>query len=271
MKAKSFITGTDSAKQLSNSANASGHVKGHAEPRLAVFTKKENATLVQHIEILDWFHANGKHQSKTARHFDTIYPNLKLKQPMIYEWVKNKKKWQTRWEEEQGAEQDAKCRCQIQHPEITEMMDLWVSKAMRNQILLTSEVLRQKWKAFANLVGLPEDDHLKLSEGWLMRFKKQNGLKEFKRHGDAASSDTETVEAEQKRIQELIEKYGYKLHDIFYMDEMGLFYGYVPMSKSQKNLTDHICLCVTGCHLIVVCLINSTLALKEINFALHLH
>ena len=85
VKAKSFITGTDSAKLLSNSANASGHVKGHAKPRPAVFTKKENATLVQRIEILDWFHANGKHQSKTARHFDTIYPNLKFKQPIISE------------------------------------------------------------------------------------------------------------------------------------------------------------------------------------------
>jgi cupin superfamily acireductone dioxygenase involved in methionine salvage len=50
-------------------------------------------------------------------------------------------------------------------------------------------------------------------------------LREFKRHGDTASSDTETIEAERKHIQELIEKYGYQLRDIFNMDETGLFYG----------------------------------------------
>jgi len=60
-----------------------------------VFTKKENATLAQHIEILDWFHANGENQSKTACNFDPVYPNLKLKQPIISEWVKDEQKWQT--------------------------------------------------------------------------------------------------------------------------------------------------------------------------------
>jgi cupin superfamily acireductone dioxygenase involved in methionine salvage len=36
-----------------------------------------------------------------------------------------------------------------------------------------------------------------------------------------------TIEDERKRIQELIAKYGYKLRDIFNMDETGLFYEYV--------------------------------------------
>ena len=58
------------------------------------------------------------------------------------------------------------------------MMDLWVLKAMNDKILLTGEVLRQKWNTFATLVGIPEDDRLKLSEGWLTRFKERNGLKE---------------------------------------------------------------------------------------------
>lgn len=109
------------------------------------------------------------------------------------------------------------------------MMDLWVSKAMNDDILLTGEVLRQKWVAFANLVGIPEDERLKLSDGWLTRFKERNGLKEMKRHGEAASSSAETVEREQKRIQELIKKCGYELQDIFNMDETGLFYGYAPV------------------------------------------
>lgn len=206
-------------------ANTSG--RGTEPPKkLPVFMKKENATLAQRIEILDWHKENGRNQSKTARHFNTIYPNLKLKQPIISDWAKNEKKWRERWDGEK-LEQGAKRMRQTQHPEITEMLDLWVSQAMKNEIIVTGEVLRQKWRAFATIAGIPEDDHLKLSNGWLMKFKARNGLKEFKRHGDAASSSPETVEQERKRVQELIDKYGYKLQDIFNMDETGLFYGYV--------------------------------------------
>jgi hypothetical protein len=53
----------------------------------------------------------------------------------------------------------------MQHPEVTEMIDLWVSMAMADNLLLTGEVLHQKWKKFADLVGVPEDEQLNLSKG----------------------------------------------------------------------------------------------------------
>ncbi|KAF8235271.1 hypothetical protein L208DRAFT_1258137, partial [Tricholoma matsutake] len=56
-----------------------------------VFTKKENMTLTQWIKILDWHHACEKNQSKTATHWDQIYPNLLLKQPIISAWLKEEK------------------------------------------------------------------------------------------------------------------------------------------------------------------------------------
>ncbi|KAF8343040.1 uncharacterized protein EI90DRAFT_3191839 [Cantharellus anzutake] len=40
-----------------------------------VFTHKETATLWQHIKILDWYHKNGKNQTKPASHFDPICYN----------------------------------------------------------------------------------------------------------------------------------------------------------------------------------------------------
>ena len=106
------------------------------------------------------------------------------------------------------------------------MMYLWVSKAMGDRIVLTGEILRQKWNTFADMVGIPEDDRLKLSNGWLGRFKDRNGLKEMKRHGEAASSAADTVEKERKRVQDLIKEADYQLRDIYNMDETGLFYGY---------------------------------------------
>ena len=71
---------------------------------------------------------------------------------------------------------------------------------MNDKILLTGEVLRQKWNSFANLVGIPEDERLNLIDGWLSHFKDRIGLKEMKRHGEAASSSAETVEKEREQI-----------------------------------------------------------------------
>src|SRR5712672_2453564 len=112
------------------------------------------------------------------------------------------------------------------------MMYLWVSKAMNDGILLTRDVLRQKWNTFADLAGIPKDKRLKLSNGWLGRFKKRSGLQQMKRQGEAASSNAETVKKERKRLQDLIREAGYELRDIFNMDESGLFWGYEPISHS---------------------------------------
>jgi hypothetical protein len=61
------------------------------QPKVPVFTKKETATLAQRIEVMDWFHANGKNQRKTVKHFSTIYPNIKLTQPRVSDWLKGRR------------------------------------------------------------------------------------------------------------------------------------------------------------------------------------
>ena len=92
------------------------------------------------------------------------------------------------YEHSSGADHSAKQIRQTQHPEVTEMLDLWISTAMAYGILLTGEILHQKWRVFANLAGVPADERLNLSNGWLDWYKTRNSLKEFKRHGEAASA-----------------------------------------------------------------------------------
>jgi hypothetical protein len=58
-----------------------------------VFMKKDNVTLAQRIEILDWHHKNGKNQSATAWHFGPLYLNLHIKQPLISSWLKGEAMW----------------------------------------------------------------------------------------------------------------------------------------------------------------------------------
>ena len=192
-------------------------------PKPLQFTKKENATLQQHIEILNWYHQNGKNQSKTAKHFDPIYPNLRIKQPLISSWLKDEAKWWEEWENNTGSHAAKRLR-QTQHPDVTEMMDLWVVTALENKVLLTGDVLHEKWVSFANRVGIPEDERLHLSNGWLDSFKKRHHLKSVKCHGEAGSANPDVVQKEQQRIQDLIKSKGYALKDVFNMDETGLFY-----------------------------------------------
>jgi hypothetical protein len=45
-------------------------------------------------------------------------------------------------------------------------------------------------------MGVKENEWIKFSGGWLDTVKKQTGLKEFKRHGEAASADPQSIEEE---------------------------------------------------------------------------
>ncbi|KAI6162690.1 hypothetical protein EDD17DRAFT_1757056 [Pisolithus thermaeus] len=56
-------------------------------------TAKENATLAQQIEILDWHHEQKKSQQETAMYFNIKYPSLQLKQHIISAWLKDEEKW----------------------------------------------------------------------------------------------------------------------------------------------------------------------------------
>jgi hypothetical protein len=71
--------------------------KQPCQPAATLFTKKENATLAQQIEILDWHHKNGANQTTTAQHFDPIYPNIQIKQPLVSSWLKDEPKWREQW------------------------------------------------------------------------------------------------------------------------------------------------------------------------------
>jgi hypothetical protein len=123
---------------------------------------------------------------------------------------------------------------QTQHPDVTEVLELWVEQAMHEKIQLSGEVLRLKWTEFAVLCGVPEDERLALSAGWLDRLKTRLGQREFRRHGEAAFTSPEAVEEERKRVQELIKKDGWKARDIYNMDETGLFYGQRLLVSLQR-------------------------------------
>ena len=104
------------------------------------------------------------------------------------------------------------------------MLDIWVTMACEDGLLLTGDTIRQKWRQFANMGGIPQDEQLTLSEGWLSKYKLRIGLKGVKRHREAASACPEAIEKERNRIQNIIKESGLAAKDVFNMDETGLFY-----------------------------------------------
>ena len=99
-----------------------------------------------------------------------------------------------------------------------------ILKVVADNVLITGKVLHQKWKTFADLCNVPDDECLTLSKGWLTKLKLRNSLKEFKWHGKVAWASTETVGKEWEHLHELIIKSRYEHHDIFNGDESSLFY-----------------------------------------------
>lgn len=136
------FTHTKSVVGSAPTASTSVNQQKRAKPPKAL--RKENASLEQRIEILNWHYANGKVQTKTAKHFNDVYPGLNLSQPRISDWMKHEARWRAEHKSSGGLSRSIKRVYQTQHPEVTEMLDLWVSKAMADKLLLTGEVLRQK-------------------------------------------------------------------------------------------------------------------------------
>ncbi|CAG8605068.1 406_t:CDS:2, partial [Gigaspora rosea] len=119
----------------------------------------------------------NKTQVQIAEHFNTQDPNWNLECSTISKILKEK--------------------------------DRWLAVVKDNT---TSDSFRHKKAAyFAKALSLP-DNELKFSNGWIRQFKKRNGLRNFKLHGEAGSNIIQS----------------YALNDVFNADETGLFFRMVP-------------------------------------------
>ena len=78
-------------------------------PRTPV-AKGGNTTVEQQIQVLEWYHKNGRNQSATAAHFTSVYPKLNIKQPLISSWVKDEPKWHE-WMGKGGEQNEQAAKC----------------------------------------------------------------------------------------------------------------------------------------------------------------
>jgi len=177
--ATAVVSSSESANKSQSKEKQKPGPKAKQKPPM--FTKKENATGLV-----------SRKQWESIQDCLQLWSCLSKSQTQA-EWVKDEQKWQTQWESEQAT----KHMPSVDSRHIIHRWSRWISQAMRCGIIVTGKVLRQKWMAFAELVGIPEEDHLKLSDSWLRKFKIRYRLWDLKQHGDATSSDAKTIEEEQ--------------------------------------------------------------------------
>lgn len=146
----------------------------------------------------------------------------------------------------------------IAYADLEKALAQWVAIEERKKTTINGDILRIKaryyWHRLPQYSGLEEPS---FSEGWLSGFKKRHGIKERRRHGEAAGIDEESMMAEIALIQARLAQYSPE--DQYNCDETGLFWKLIPerslsmtilpgSKKEKARITIHHCVNATGSH-----------------------
>jgi hypothetical protein len=201
-----------------------------------VAAKRPQLSAIEKLEVLDWYHANGRNQKATAAHFQQRLRYGKLNQGTVSRWVAAEAKIRAA---ANGCAKSATCdgvhatrEKSLKHPELEKCLALWLEQldATRRARLTGREIKRTARQIYDEL-GVPEADRLELSNGWLGRFQTRHGLKLHRRSSEAISTDGAGLEEERGRIREEIATFlagsdgggSRSLEDVWTMETTSIF------------------------------------------------
>ena len=104
----------------------------------------------------------------------------------------------------------------VHFPQIEEALSLWTTNALAADLIINTDILREKAKFFAQWF---EVNNFTASNGWINGFKECHNLKQYVKWGEAKSTPMETLNEERKILHEIIKDYD--LEDVFNCDETG--------------------------------------------------
>jgi hypothetical protein len=108
----------------------------------------------------------------------------------------------------------------VTRPDVECALFLWVKHMEEKRETVNSAMLVAKRANFEDGLGVPKEERLEGS-GWIPKFKKAYGIKEYHRHGEAASVDLAAIEAERDCLKTVLVKYAPR--DRFNFDETSFF------------------------------------------------
>ena len=109
------------------------------------------------------------------------------------------------------------------HRDLERALFLWHTELSARRVAHSDEMLQTKAKEFGEKLGVTEFAY---SKGWLASFKKRHGIKQYVRHGEAASVDAAVVVSGREKLRATLSEYA--LADIYNFDETGLFFRLEP-------------------------------------------
>ncbi|KAL7282003.1 hypothetical protein ACG7TL_003470 [Trametes sanguinea] len=186
-------------------------------------SSRSNLTLHDWLTVVDYFDTHRPiTQAEIVKHFRTrtegalIFDQASLSRHLS---AKGRQADQARLNETPMALNTKRVRA-VTRPDVEKALYLWFKHMETKGEHVSGAMLVEKRAAFEEQLGVPKEQRL-ASDGWVLKFCKAYGIRDYRRHGEAGSVNLEAVEKERDRIREICKLY--KPEDIFNFDESGLF------------------------------------------------
>ncbi|CEL63611.1 hypothetical protein RSOLAG1IB_10894 [Rhizoctonia solani AG-1 IB] len=183
---------------------------------------RQHLTYEQKIEVIDFYR-----QYESALTLEAMVPLLRemgyltICATTIRRCVDNEQKIRNYIARNPSGLQ-AKQEVIVTHPQVEFALVRWIDHKLNNNVRLQGDFLIEKAHELCNILGIPLENRIGFSKGWLRRFKHCHGLHRVRFHGERASAPVAYILAERRRLQPILALYA--PWNRFNMDETALFF-----------------------------------------------
>ena len=201
-----------------------------SKQKLVAGMKRTRLSLNDKIKILNYASENPK---KGCREIVNQFQIGKTAAATI---LRDGKKLRKEYEFFKG---DCKTKRTGQFMVINEILYKWYGKCCAAGIYPFGSMLQEESLKIKESLNDSSLDSFTASNGWLEKWKSCYGIRETRITGEADDVSVSTVRSWIERLPELVK--GYKLEDVWNMDELGLFFkllpdkGLIEKTKSEKG------------------------------------
>lgn len=167
-------------------------------------TKGENLTLADWLLVFAYIDKHPHNtQSEIVQHFQTRKEGiLTFMQSSLSRNLKKREELERRPEQFPNALSSKRVRV-VTRPDVERALVLWVRHMEEKGEYVTRPMLKEKRGRFEKCLNVPEAECL-LGDGWIGPFCRAHKIKEHRQHGEAGSVDLDAVNAERKRMQNIL-------------------------------------------------------------------
>ena len=117
--------------------------------------------------------------------------------------------------------------------EINKALYKWYSLARESLVPINGPMFQEEAAEIAKQLAKPEYAEFKASSGWLEKWKNAYGISQRSIEGESGEAPIQTIEAWMERLPDICR--GYKLEDIWDMDESGCFFVHCQTDVFRKK------------------------------------